>query len=372
MNNRERTLAVLNYERYDRLPLVHFGYWDELLDKWAQEGHLTQEERKQYREGSALDREISRRLGFDFNYQTMFYSNMDLSPLFERKVIEELPNGFTKVLTGYGTYDLVKPGSLDFPPSVDYLLKGRKEWEELYLPKLQFSTERIDWQALEAVKAADSQREYPLGLHCGSLYGNIRNWLTMQGSAYLWADDEALMVEIIDALGQLCYDCLEAILARGNWFDFAHFWEDICFNNGPLVNPRKFREYVGPHYRRITELVNRHGLNIVSLDCDGKIDALVPIWLENGVNTMFPIEVGTWGASIAPWRAAYGRELRGVGGLNKHVFAGDRATVDAEIERLRPLVDLGGYIPCPDHRLPPECKWENLQYYTERMHSVYG
>ena len=142
--------------------------------------------------------------------------------------------------------------------------------------------------------------------------------------------------------------------------------------NGPLVIPSVFAELVGPHYKRITALFNRHDIHIVSLDCDGCIDALLPIWLENGVNTMFPIEVGTWNASIAPWRKQYGKELRGVGGMNKTVFSQDCAAVDAEIERLKPLVELGGYIPCPDHRIAPDSKWDNVRYYCDRMHSVFA
>jgi uroporphyrinogen decarboxylase len=122
----------------------------------------------------------------------------------------------------------------------------------------------------------------------------------------------------------------------------------------------------------VTELLSEHGVNIVSLDCDGKIDKLIPAWLENGVNTMFPIEVGTWEASIAPWRAQYGQTLRGVGGMDKRVFSRDYAAVDAEIERLRPLVELGGYIPCPDHRIAPDAKWENTQYYCERMREIFA
>ncbi|MHB9126577.1 MAG: uroporphyrinogen decarboxylase family protein, partial [Armatimonadota bacterium] len=115
-----------------------------------------------------------------------------------------------------------------------------------------------------------------------------------------------------------------------------------------------------------------HGVTLVSLDCDGLIDALVPIWLENGVNVMFPIEVGTWDAGIKPWREKYGKQVRGVGGMRKYVFAEDYAAVDAEIERLEGLVDLGGYIPCPDHRISPDAKWENVCYYTERMRVVFG
>jgi uroporphyrinogen decarboxylase len=97
----------------------------------------------------------------------------------------------------------------------------------------------------------------------------------------------------------------------------------------------------------------------------------VPIWLENGVNTMFPIEVGTWNASIQPWRQQYGKQIRGVGGMNKVIFARDYAAIDAEVERLKPLVALGGYIPCPDHRIAPDAKWENVQYYCDKMKKAF-
>ena len=58
--------------------------------------------------------------------------------------------------------------------------------------------------------------------------------------------------------------------------------------------------------------------------------------------------------------------------MNKNVFARDHAAVDAEIERLKPLVALGGYIPCPDHRLTPEAEWDNVRYYCDRMRKVFG
>ena len=40
---------------------------------------------------------------------------------------------------------------------------------------------------------------------------------------------------------------------------------------------------------------------------------------------------------------------------------------DQEIERLKPLMALGGYIPCPDHRIAPDAKFELVQYYCEKM-----
>ena len=67
MNNRERTLAVLRYENYDRLPIVHFGFWNETLLKWVDEGHLTPDEIHGYRPGNHVDDLISQKIGFDFN-----------------------------------------------------------------------------------------------------------------------------------------------------------------------------------------------------------------------------------------------------------------------------------------------------------------
>ncbi|MEG0494035.1 MAG: hypothetical protein RR696_12650, partial [Clostridia bacterium] len=75
--------------------------------------------------------------------------------------------------------------------------------------------------------------------------------------------------------------------------------------------------------------------------------------------------------SIGPWRKKYGKVLRGVGGMNKKVFAQDYSAIDRELERMRPLVELGGFIPCPDHRIPPDAKWENVQYYCDRFRKFF-
>lgn len=363
MKNRERALAILNYENYDRMPVVHFGFLMQTIQKWRNEGHITE-----YDDNAST----AKKLGFDFDWFNTYTPNTGLMPWFERQVLEEYPDGMQKVMNGDGAIILVKPGVHSIPAEVDHLLKDRKSWEKHYLHRLQFSEERIDKEAAEKIIAEQENRDEPLGIHCGSLFGQIRNWMGITGVSYLYADDFELYKEIIDTVGSLCYNITEAVLKLGIKFDFAHFWEDICFRNGPLVIPSVFRKLAGPHYKRITELVNSYGISIVSLDCDGCIDTLVPIWLENGVNTMFPIEVGIWGGNIKTWRDMYGKEIRGVGGMNKHVFAEDYEAVDREIERLKPLVDLGGYIPCPDHRIPPTAKWENVQYYCDRMRKVFG
>ena len=370
MNHTERALAVLRYQPHDRLPVVHFGYWGQTLQKWVTEGHLSADDIAGYGDGNAADIALAEKIGFDFNWQNMFHSSSGLRPGFESKVVEELPDGTQHVLGHNGVVTVQRANATGIPAEIDHLLKDRASWEEHYKWRYEWSPDRVNQEALARVK--EEPRDRPLGLHCGSLFGDIRTVLGIVGISYLYMDDEPLFREIIDTVGELCYRNTELVLESGAHFDFAHFWEDICFKNGPLVSPAVFQEYVGPHYKRITDLVGAHGIDIVSLDCDGMIDALIPTWIENGVNTMFPIEVGTWDANIAPWREKFGRELRGVGGMNKTLFAYDRAAIDGEVERLRPLVELGGFIPCPDHRIAPDAEYDLVRYYCERMRETFG
>lgn len=385
MNNRTRALAVLNYEDYDHLPLIHFSYWTDTLEKWASEGHITQQEAEAHEYGNEIDVALNKCLGFDLTWKCAFSWNTRLEPPVEKRVIELRPDGSRVVMNEDGVSVIEKTGVISIPTEVDHLLKSRKEWEEIYKPRLQlFDMRRINAgiATIDGCKLQFDQggREmllrgdagHPYGLYCGGLIGTMRDWLGLVNLSYLMVDDESLFDEIAETVSELIFQGTKAVLDTGIQFDVAHFWEDICYKGGPLINPQVFARKFGPKYERITDLVRSYGVNLVSLDCDGKIDALLPIWLENGVNTMFPIEVGTWNASIQPWREKYGRELRGIGGVNKYIFGYDHAAIDAEIERQRPLVDLGGYIPCPDHALPPDARWENVQYYCEQMRKTFG
>lgn len=384
MNDRQRILAVLNYQVYDRLPVVHFGFLGDTLKRWEGEGHIDLRALPPVGDASVGEDELSRRLGFDCNYHRVFGPNSRLDPPFEHRVLEVLPKGHRKVLTGTGAIVIESDDNQSISPHVDHILKDRQAWEREFLPRLRFSPERVKGVGVNCggrmCGFEDGGREYLLRpdrpthilMHCGSHYGVLRDYLGIENLCYLLADDEGLVDEMIRANAELCYQCTEAALASGVRFDLGHFWEDIAFKNGPLVNPAVLAAKVGPHYRRIVDLLHRHGVDLVSLDCDGDIDTLVPVWLEVGVNVMFPIEVGTWQGSFKPWRERYGRELRGVGGMDKRVFSKGYAAVDAEIERLKPLVALGGYLPCPDHRIAADARWENVQYYCERMHRSFG
>lgn len=366
MNNRERLHAIMNYEKPDRMPAVHFGFTPEVVEKWVKEGHLNSDILELGEYSYEQEEIIGDKLGFDFGWHASRLTTTELFPFFEEKIVEHMDNGFVKYLNSDGVYILQKPGAGSIPAEVGHILTDRTSWETYYLPKLTYTEERFSHREFSYLQE-EQRKGNPIGLHCGSLCGRIRDYLGLVGLSYLMADDEELLEEMFHTIGELCVASVRRSLASGLTFDYAHFWEDMCYKNGPLISPDMFEEYTAPYYKKITDLLSEHNIQIVSVDCDGMIDRYLPIWLENGINTMFPIEVGTWNASIEPWRSEYGTRLRGIGGMRKQVFALDYTDIDQEIQRLRTLASLSGYIPCPDHRIPVDAKWENVQYYCEQI-----
>jgi uroporphyrinogen decarboxylase len=207
--------------------------------------------------------------------------------------------------------------------------------------------------------------------YAGSLFGWIRNWMGVEGVSYLVYDDPALFHEMVETLA----DCVIAVYRRafelGARFEMVSIWEDMCYSSGPLLSPDVFAKVLVPQYRHIVELFQQNGVDVIMVDCDGKIDELIPLWLEAGVNCMFPIEVGTWKADPVRLRKQYGKELLMMGGFDKRILARDQAQIEAEVHRLAPLVDEGGFIPFCDHHVPPEVPLENYHFYLNTARRIW-
>ena len=372
MTTRERCMNILHYKDADRMPAVHFGYWKEVLIEWAEQGHISAELADGARfDGSKAQRELDKIIGWDCNWYNTIGSNNKLFPRFEKKLLEVLPDGSHRMLTSNGVIEKIKPGIVSIPSEDDYLLKDREAFETLFKPKMQFFAERIDKDKIIRSFNEKHVEDIPVGLHLGSVMGDIRNLTTVMGMSYLMYDeDEELFADIVDTYAELQYKCAEAMLELGLPFDFAHYWEDICFKNGPLLSPSLFDELCAKHYKKRNDLCHKYGIDIISLDCDGVTEALIPTWIENGVNVLFPIEIGTWGDQFEPARKKYGEKILGVGGMDKTAFRKDKAAVDAEIERMKRLASMGGFIPCPDHRIMPGSKFELVQYYAEEIKKI--
>lgn len=125
MTYRARILAVLRSQTYDRLPIVHFGFWQETLAKWVEEGRLTPEEKANWSDSNPDDA-VSKKLGFDGGWANNFYPTTGLFPAFETRTIEEFPDGSRHVMNAEGVVVLQAPDATGIPSEIRHTLVDRK------------------------------------------------------------------------------------------------------------------------------------------------------------------------------------------------------------------------------------------------------
>jgi len=349
---RELFNEIMHYGEFDRMPVLHWSGWEETEREWREQG-LPQ--------GKSIHEYL--------NTKPMYSGipiNVDLYPLFEEEVFEET-NEYRIFRQNDGVVAQHWKGRSCIPHYIDFTMKDRSGWDE-YKKRLQPCPERIPDDLDDKLESFDAAG-LPVSLYTGSMIGWTRNWMGVQNMAYACYDDRDLIAEISDTVANLACWAIDQVADKVQ-IDFGLGWEDICFKTGPLISPHVFKECCVPAYRKISDRLAEAGCDLCMVDCDGEVSALVPLWLEGGVNIIFPIEIGTWQADPMAYRKKYGRECRIFGGIDKRALAQGREAIDAEIQRRIPLMKDGGLIPLPDHLIIPGTPLKDYKYYLDRLREL--
>ncbi len=361
MTHRERWVRTLRFRPVDHVPDEEFGYWDNTLTLWHEQGLPTE-----------IDSNEKADLYFGFAPRRLIPVHQGLRPGFERRVLEDRGDRLLIQEEQGATCEVHKSGRDSIPHFVDFRLKGREEWEREFKPRLdpddpRRRPEEASWGRM---KEEWRKRDYALGIGIGSLYGWMRDWMGFERAAMMVHDDPGLVEEIMERVTEVVVRTIEWAAPQLG-LDFGAGWEDMCFNAGPMISPATFERLMVPRYRRITELLRKHGCDIVYTDCDGNINQLVPLWLEAGVKCMFPVEVAAGSDPIA-LREKYGKRILLLGGVNKRALIAGKEEIRKEVKRIEPYVKAGGWIPHVDHRVPADVTLDSYRYYLALKRETFG
>jgi len=358
MTEQERWVRCMHFQSVDRVPNEEFGYWDDTFIAWHQQGLP-----------KFIDNNDKADIYFGFDRRDTAPVQVGLYPGFEYQVLEE-DEQYKIVIDAEGVKSrIMKSGDSSIPQYLEFPIKTRDDFER-FKERLNPNTPGRYPDNWSELVENWKHRDYPLGLSLGSLFGWIRNWMGFEGAALACYDDPKLIHEMMECITNLVITTIERALKEVQ-FDFGSVWEDMAFNQGPIISPAMFREFMVPRYKRITDLLKRYGCDVVYVDCDGNMNELVGLWIEGGIRGMFPIEVA---ASTEPlrWREKYGEQVLLFGGINKRELAKGKKEIVAEVKRVEKLVRQGGYIPFVDHRVPPDVSYQNYLYYLEVKKDVFG
>lgn len=355
---RERFLKTMRFEKPDRLPFFEFGYWEETLPTWHDQGlpkHVNTEERAyEY-----------------FGIEDMFHVGVEQRhfPPAKAVVLEETDEYIITREDDLSVRQINREGFRSIPHFLEFPIKTRDDWKWFKERLDPEAPERFPDNFPEIVRQANASGR-PVSFPIGSLCGVLRNWMGFENYAIATIAEPDFVAEMMESLTRVIVRTAEKAFAAGLKVDVGGGWEDITFNSGPIVHPDFFYKEAVPRYRRICDVFRRHGVEVIFTDSDGNINRLVDGWLEAGINCMFPLEVNG-GSDPVALREKYGHRILLMGGVNKMKLAGDRGTIRKELKRLLPVVRDGGFIPHVDHRVPPTVSLVNYQFYLDLKREMF-
>ncbi len=358
MTDRERFDAQMHYRGVDRSFNMEFGYWKENFTTW----------------------DMFLRNGITDNVMADAFFNFDriatveppawMNPRFETRIVSETATT-SVILNEDGLHAEVPKDQHDtIPHFLRSSIVTPEDWKRVKSERFRRDDpmRKVDTTAL--LRAHPADRDYPLGVHCGSMIGRVRDVLTFEGLAYAVHDYPDMVEDMVETCCVLVEDFLHVVLGKID-FDFASGWEDIAYKNGPIVSVDFFRNVVTPRYKRISRMLAAAGIDLWYTDCDGDVRPLLPLFLESGINCLFPFEVNSC-THPKELLDEYGTDLRIMGGVDKMELARGTDAIRRYLESLVPIVERGGYIPFCDHRCPPNVKPEHYLFYLDLKEQMFG
>jgi hypothetical protein len=321
VNQRERFLKYMRFEPVDRIPLMEMGLWPETLERWHHEGlpkWVT--ELRHLEDYLRLDR------SFNLNWLPI---NHEVYPPFEPEVLEDREEDQV-VRDENGIVYRQRKHHKTIPQFIRFPVTGEADYER-FRQRLDGRDpgryrddfdEDLHWRR---------QRGEIVGVNFRSFFGFHRNIMGMENWCTAFYDQPRLVRRMIADRLQFAKDLFARLLAT-KALDFVQIWEDMSFKTAPMISPKLVRRYMLPAYRELVDYFRAGGVQLIMVDTDGRVEDLLPIFLEAGMDGTHPCEIA----------------------------AGSDPLVLKE----------GAYVPMLDHFVPPDVSYETYLYYVERRREL--
>jgi uroporphyrinogen-III decarboxylase len=213
-------------------------------------------------------------------------------------------------------------------------------------------------------------RKNVVGIGVNGPFWQMREWCGFEPLCTLFIDNPEFIREMVGFWTQFVSNVLTPLFEEGV-LDYIHVSEDMAYKEKPMISPEMTREFLMPAYTRWIGEARQAGIRVIDMDSDGRIDMLIPVWIDAGFNTCDPIEVAA-GNDINAMRRRFGRSMAYRGGVDKRCMAEGGKVIEAELARIAPVVNDGGYIPACDHGVPPDVSWPNFVHYSRLLAELTG
>jgi len=197
-------------------------------------------------------------------------------------------------------------------------------------------------------------------MQLGYLFMGTWQLLGFENFVYQSADDPEFVQAVVDKLAASQHAVLEMLL---DYDIVGAFWmnDDMCYNSGPMVQPRWYRQHIFPWYAKMVARSHQAGIPI-GLHSDGDLTLLLPDLIECGFDGMHPFEPPM--NDIVAIKKKWGNRIAVAGNVDVKTTLVDGTPEDVERsvrDKAAQLAPGGGWLAGSSNSIPDFVPFENYQ-----------
>jgi uroporphyrinogen decarboxylase len=372
MTPRERYLATMKFGAPDRIPFEPGWPRKSTRERW-------------YADGLTRDQEwfdvLCAEIGLEREQTQPVVQpgvNFRMMPMFEEKVLEHKDGhyivqdwmGNITEISDQFDYTYIR-NAIDFVTRKwhKFPVENRDDFERM---KKRYNPDEPGRYPADfpARVRAMKNRDYVTRIGFSGPFWQLREWCGFEPLCMLFLEDPDFVHEMVDFWTDYTSRTMARAIETGV-VDALHLSEDMAYKEKSMISPAMAREFLLPSWTRWVKEAKAGGVEIVDMDSDGKVDELIPLWIEAGIDVCDPIEVAA-GNDICAYRRTYGRKIAFHGGIDKRCIAKGGKVIEDELARNAPVVRGGGFIPSCDHGVPPDIAWRDFIHYSRCLAELTG
>jgi uroporphyrinogen decarboxylase len=355
MKSHERIKLALHHREADRIPIQDWP-WKATIDRWRIEGLTSGVSPADY-----------------FGYELAAFS-ADTTPQFPIEVLSENK----EYIIERDSYGAIRKNHRDHSTTwmiLDYPCKSKKDWEKIK-PRLKSNDYRVDWvSTLQNFNHENSRGKF-LVYWSAVGYDKIAgfgSYLSQECLLKTIIREPDWVTDMYQTDAELVMEMCEIMIKGGFRFDAAFLGCDLGYKNGLHFSPKHYEEQLHPVFKELCRYFHSKGMPVI-LHSDGKINDLIPYFIEEGIDCLEPLEVKA-GMDLIQLKEKYGDKISLMGGIDARLMAlDDPRPIKKEIkEKITIAKEGGGYIYSADHSIPNNVSFQQYERVIElvKKHGSY-
>ncbi len=168
---------------------------------------------------------------------------------------------------------------------------------------------------------------------------------------------------VMDRIAEVHIQNLKTVLElASDLIDIVYYYDDVAMQNGLLIGPDLYEEYIQPYHKKVIDLAAQYGKPVM-MHCCGAVYPLIETFIDMGLKILNPIQPSAKDMHPEKLMQDFGGRIAFHGGIDVQQFLPTAAPEQVR-DKVRYTCDKlgseGGYIMAGSHHIQADIPLENV------------